>query len=121
MFNVAFMLMSHCQYLWVGLNLEVIVTEVALHAELEDGCGVVFAYSGLLCVVPDTHADMRPTAIAPDVVWQLKPDTHNDPSINTIDIFLTRALSRRLLLARTTQHQEKCTTISLLRLMNITG
>ena len=60
-------------HLGVSLYFEVVVTEVALHAELEDWSGVVVAHCGLLCIVADTHANMGATPSTPDVVRQLKP------------------------------------------------
>ena len=59
--------------LWVGLNLKVVVAQVALHPELQDGRGVVVAHFGLLRVVADAHADVGATPIAPDVERELKP------------------------------------------------
>lgn len=60
-------------YLWVCLYLKVVITEVTLHPELEDGCGVVLADCGLLSIVAHTHAHMGTTPSTPDVVRQLEP------------------------------------------------
>ena len=65
--------MSHCTYRWVGFDFKVVVTEMTFHAELVDGCGVVHANLGLLCIVPHSHPYVVATATTPDVVWHLKP------------------------------------------------
>ena len=62
-----------CTHGGVGLDLDVVRTEVTLHAELVDGCGVVVAHLGLLGVVPYAHPDVVPTPLTPDVVRHLKP------------------------------------------------
>ena len=59
-------------YLGVGLDLKVTVTQVTLHSELEDGCGVIVAHFALFCIVAHTHTHMRAAAIAPDIVGKLK-------------------------------------------------
>ena len=45
-------------YLGVGLDLKVTVTQVALHSELEDGCGVIVAHFALFSIVAHTHTHM---------------------------------------------------------------
>ena len=61
-------------YLWICLYLKVVVTEVALHPELEDGGGVVPPHCRLLGVVTDTHTNVSSTSTAPDVIGELKPN-----------------------------------------------
>ena len=50
-----------------------VVTQVALHPELEDGCGVIATSSGLLGVVAHAHSHVGSTSITPDVERELKP------------------------------------------------
>lgn len=59
-------------YLGVSLYFKVIVTEVTLHSELEDGCGVVVSNGCLLGIVSHPHSHMRATPTTPDVVRKLK-------------------------------------------------
>ena len=57
----------------VSLYLKVVVTQVALHPELEDGCGVIATSSCLLGVVAHAHSHVGSTSITPDVERELKP------------------------------------------------
>ena len=50
-----------------------VVTQVTLHPKLVYGSAVVVTHFGLLCIVANSHAHVRATAIAPYVVWELKP------------------------------------------------
>ena len=61
--------MAAIPYLWVGLNLKMAVTQMTLHPKLVNGGGVVVAHFGLLCIVADSHTNVRSTAITPYVVW----------------------------------------------------
>jgi hypothetical protein len=58
----------------VGLDLKVLVAQVALHAELVYGRGVVLAHFALLGIVSDSHGDVGVAALAPDVVRHLEAD-----------------------------------------------
>lgn len=59
--------------LWICLNLKVVVTQVTFHPELVYGSTVIVTHFGFLCIVANPHPHMRTTAIAPYVVWELKP------------------------------------------------
>ena len=50
-----------------------VVTQVTLHPKLVYGSAVVVTHFGLLCIVANSHAHVRAAAIAPYVVWELKP------------------------------------------------
>ena len=55
------------------MYLKVVVAEMALHPELEDGRGIVVSNARFLGVVAHTHSQMLTTSSTPDVVWEFKP------------------------------------------------
>ncbi len=60
-------------YLRICLYLKVTVTEMTLHSELEDGCGVVLPHLCFLSVVSHSHTQVLSTSPTPHVERELKP------------------------------------------------
>ena len=54
-------------YLWICLNLKIIITEMTFHPKLEYRSTVVLANLRLLRIISYTHTNMGATPIAPDI------------------------------------------------------
>ena len=64
-------------HLGVCLDFKVVVTQMALHAELVDGGGVVIANLAFFRIVTHTHANVAVASPTPNVVRHLEPVTTN--------------------------------------------